>query len=626
MRWKILAGAITAITVVALTAVAVPGVGADPAGVTFSALGQPDTSSHTLGSRCANANARFNQHDFGGGFATDGPTGMALTSTGRLFVLDDGGQRVLSWPNADALTACQAADKVIGAGNLSGPEGVAVGSDGALYVADTLAHVIDIFRPDANGNYPATPNVQLGQLGTSGNAGNQFTYPRGMALDASGRLLVADDYNNRIQIFYPPLTTGQFANDSIGAGNDGGLGNPKDIELVDNQLFVADFDNNRVLRFTGPFDNPATVYTSSATFTGVTNPVNLTVGPDKTLYVTGAGPHPEVDAYAHATTSTGAAAPDSVYTFGGLVSPGPDNAAGEPLDVVATTGGRLLLADYGGYRVLIENPAGGFQLTVTSPPPPNGRIQSGYKYKFTASGGTGALKWAFGGGTLPDGLVITPSGILQGTPTESGQFTFTVTVHDSSKPDLKFGHAQISLTMDPMEISFAPKGKAVNPVQGDPYSGKFANEGGKKPVTFTRAGGTIPPGLTLKPNGVLSGTPSVSGTFTLTVLATDAVGNTAQMPFGFAVTPFQITSSDGFSCTVSKACKYKQTVLGGSGALHWSVQQGALPPGMAVNPKSGLISGTPTATGLFTGVIYVQDSQTTPGPASATHSFSISVQ
>lgn len=622
MRWKILAGVSAAAVAVAVTAVAVPQVGADPAGVTFSVLGQPDTSSHTLASRCANANARFNQHDFGG-FATYGPTGMVLSPTGRLFVLDDGGQRVLSWPNADGLSSCQAADMVIGAGVLDGPEGIALGSDGTLYVADTLAHDIDIFTPDGNGNYPATPSVQLGTPFVSGNAGNQFTYPRGMALDSAGRLLVADDYNNRIQVFYPPFTTGQFANDSIGAGNDGGFGNPKDIELVDNQLFVADFDNNRVLRFTGPFDNPATVYTSSATFTGVINPVNLTVGPDKTLYVTGAGGHPEVDSFAAATTSAGATTPDGVYTFGGLFSPGPDNGAGEPLDVLATAGGRLLVADYGGYRVLIENPATTGGLDVSNPGAPNGRIYVAYKYKFTATGGKGGLQWSVSAGALPPGLKLSAGGVLSGQPTTAGGFSFTVSVHDSTKPAPRTGSADVSIGVQGMLFSFSAKHTAV---QGEKFTGKFVNDGGKKPITYARASGTIPPGLTLKSNGTLSGVPEVGSTFSLSVLATDAAGNTVQLPFVFDVTPFQITSSDVVNCTVGQACSYKQTVLGGFGKLHWSVQAGALPAGVTLNASSGQISGKPTAAGTFTGVIAVTDSQTTPGPATATKAFTVQVQ
>ena len=623
MRWKIFAGLAAATAAVALTSVAVPQVGADPAGVTFSVLGQPDTASSTLASRCANPDARFNRHDFGGGFATDGPTGMVLSPTGRLFVLDDGGQRVLSWPNADALSTCAAADMVIGAGDLNGPEGIALGSDGALYVADTLAHDIDIYRPDGNGNYPATASVRLGTPFVSGAAGNQFQYPRGMALDSAGRLLVADDYNNRIQIFYPPFTTGQFANDSISAGNDGGLGNPKDIELVDNQLFVADFDNNRVLRFTGPFDNPATVYTSTATFTGVTNPVNLTVGPDKTLYVTGAGAHPEVDAYTGATTSGGGTTPDGVYTFGGLVSPGPDNAAGEPLDVLATAGGRLLVADYGGFRVLIENPATAGGLDVSNPGAPNGRIYVGYKYKFAAAGGKGGLKWSLSQGTLPPGLKLSAGGVLSGQPTTVGGFTFILAVHDSTKPTPRTGTATVSIGVQGMLFTFSAKHNAV---QGEKFTGKFENDGGKAPITYSRASGTIPPGLTLKPNGILSGVPEVGATFTLSVLATDAAGNTVQLPFVFDVTPFQITTSDIVGCTVGQACSYKETALGGFGKLHWSVQSGALPPGVSLNASSGVISGKPTAAGTFQGVIAVTDSQTTPGPATATKAFTVHVQ
>jgi mannan endo-1,4-beta-mannosidase len=324
---------------------------------TYSVIGQPSLSGATLGSRCPSANARFNQNAFGGNpangdFATEGPTGIAIGSSGRLYVVDDGGHRVLSWPNADAMTSCQPADQVIGGGDgvMSGPEAITVDGTGKVYVADTLNHTVDIFVPMSSGAYPAHPTYVLGSPGKSGKAMNQLYYPRGLAVDENGRLYVADDDNNRVLIFNPPFSSGMSAADSIGAGADGGFAGPKALAISGDSLFVADYDGNRVLRFTGPFDDPSTTYASTAAFTGVSHPVDIAISPDGSLYVSAQGDggaiSPSVGVFSDAVTGRGNDIPTSTSTFGGHLT-------GVPLGVAVDSSGRVFLSDYEGYRVLV---------------------------------------------------------------------------------------------------------------------------------------------------------------------------------------------------------------------------------------------------------------------------------
>jgi DNA-binding beta-propeller fold protein YncE len=206
-----------------------------------------------------------------GGYDMYGPSGIVIAPSGRLFVTDYGGERVLSWPNADALTKCEPADIVIGAGDLLGPEALALDSSGNLYVADTNDHTVKIFKPNAEGTAYSL-SVTLGTPGTAGDGDNQFDYPRGLAIGPGGTLFVADDYNNRVLMFTAPFSNGESASDSVGAGDDGGFDHPKAVAVWGNSLFVADYDNSRVLRFTGPFDTPDQVYKATATFTGVDSP------------------------------------------------------------------------------------------------------------------------------------------------------------------------------------------------------------------------------------------------------------------------------------------------------------------------------------------------------------------
>jgi hypothetical protein len=61
---------------------------------------------------------------------------------------------------------------------------------------------------------------------------------------------------------------------------------------------------------------------------------------------------------------------------------------------------------------------------------------------------------------------------------------------------------------------------------GTPYSATITTVGGTAPYTYRITSGTVPPGLTLAPDGTLSGTPTAAGTYTFIVQSTDAHGAT----------------------------------------------------------------------------------------------------
>ena len=51
---------------------------------------------------------------------------------------------------------------------------------------------------------------------------------------------------------------------------------------------------------------------------------------------------------------------------------------------------------------------------------------------FTQTGGTAPVSWSLSAGTLPGGMSLSAAGVLAGTPTASGSFTFTATVTDAN--------------------------------------------------------------------------------------------------------------------------------------------------------------------------------------------------
>ena len=73
-------------------------------------------------------------------------------------------------------------------------------------------------------------------------------------------------------------------------------------------------------------------------------------------------------------------------------------------------------------------------VTITSASPPDGLWGSAYNQTLTSSGGAAPLSWSIISGSLPPPLTLSATGIITGTPTGTGMFTFTVQLSDGSSP------------------------------------------------------------------------------------------------------------------------------------------------------------------------------------------------
>jgi sugar lactone lactonase YvrE len=204
-----------------------------------------------------------------------------------VYVADVLNNRVLGYPSLSALANGAAAAIVIGqpdfftttpntygrsAQSLANPEGVAVDSTGNLWVADSNNNrVLEYSKPFSQTITAGfTADTVLGQgddftstgCNTNGGPGSSnFCTPEGIAFDASNHLWVADTFNSRILEFNTPLIS-DAADFVIGQPNfvsntcnNGGVGTTSLCHATDvavdsnNNVYVADFDNARVLEY-----------------------------------------------------------------------------------------------------------------------------------------------------------------------------------------------------------------------------------------------------------------------------------------------------------------------------------------------------------------------------------------
>ncbi|PYP89366.1 MAG: hypothetical protein DMF61_03920 [Blastocatellia bacterium AA13] len=162
-----------------------------------------------------------------------------------------------------------------------------------------------------------------------------------------------------------------------------------------------------------------------------------------------------------------------------------------------------------------------------------------------------------------------------------------------------------------------------NGVVGTPYNQAVSGVGGTGPYTFTVSSGALPGGLTLNATtGVISGTPTAAGAFNFTITAIDANGCPGSRPYSIVITgapqcPVIMVNPATLPPGIIGS-SYSQTVsaVGGTAPYTFAISTGGLPPGLSItaaNAGTVVVSGTPTASGLFSFTITATDANGCPG-------------
>lgn len=247
------------------------------------------------------------------------------------------------------------------------------------------------------------------------------------------------------------------------------------------------------------------------------------------------------------------------------------------------------------------------QWGITTTSLPNGTQGTGYSQTLSASLGPIPYRWSVDSGTLPAGLTLNPNtGVISGTPAAMGTSTFKLLAVDASNEPAS---RNFSITIDPPPLSIATV-SLPSAMQGSAYSASLTATGGTTPYTWSIASGSLPSGLSLAGStGVISGIPTAVGTSSFTVQVSDANLQTATKALSITVNPPPpaITIASLPNGTQNTAYSTTLTASGGTTPYTWTLVSGSLPVGLTLAASTGVISGTPTATGTSNFTVQVSD-------------------
>jgi hypothetical protein len=277
----------------------------------------------------------------------------------------------------------------------------------------------------------------------------------------------------------------------------------------------------------------------------------------------------------------------------------------------------LNLSDIQDLSITITEPTPPPSPSITTTSLPAGTVGQPYNQTLQAAGGTGGLTWSIVAGNLPTGLSLNQTtGVISGTPlVPDGTSSFTVRVSDAAgQDDTQALSITINLANPPIITTTTLPGGTV----GQPYSQTLQTTGGIGLLSWSLSGGSLPAMLSLSPNGVISGTPTNTGTASFTVRVTDSLNQSDTQFLSITVSAaLAITTNQLSDAKIGDS--YRRTVnrSGGVAPFNWSVTP-ALPDGLSLDTSTGEIAGTPAAgtDGTYDLTFTVRDSST-PTPQTA---------
>lgn len=337
---------------------------------------------------------------------------------------------------------------------------------------------------------------------------------------------------------------------------------------------------------------------------------NGTVGVfyDQTITASGG-----VEPYSFAVTS-GSLPPGLVLSFNGDsaladLSGTPTTAGTFAFTITATDSDNCSGSQ--AYTVTITCPT----ITVSPTTLSDGAVGASYNQTLTASGGTAPYVFAVTSGSLPPGLTLSTGGVLSGSPTAGGSFSFTVTATDQNQCA---GSRSYTVSIAGCGTITVGPSALFEGFVGVEYRRTLSGSGGTAPYSFSVTSGSLPPGLSFS-GGAISGIPTATGRYTFEVQAVDSDGCSGSRTYTLTISCRPVTFSPPILPPASQGVAYNQTitVLGSPGPYTFSVTAGSLPSGLTLLP-SGAFSGAPAGLGTFAFTVTATDATGCPAVQSYT--------
>jgi Autotransporter beta-domain/Bacterial Ig-like domain (group 3)/Putative Ig domain/IPT/TIG domain len=283
--------------------------------------------------------------------------------------------------------------------------------------------------------------------------------------------------------------------------------------------------------------------------------------------------------------------------------------------------------------------------TFVFPPPVAGPKNATASYNSGGSTSTAIdLSTVISGGPAT-GVTVTAAASHGSTTVSGTTVTYTPTTgyygtdsfsYTASGPGGTSSAAMVTITVSPPVIAVSPASPPAGKI-GVAYSQTLTASGGNGPYAFTSvASGALPPGLSLSNAGVISGTPTATGTFNFTVSGTDsssaspAAFTSASISIAINLPTLGLTPAPGTALAGVAETAYSQAFAASGGTAPYSyaalvINSGALPAGLSFSTSTGILSGKPTATGTVNFTVAVTDSSTGTGPFTVSGTYTLVV-
>jgi hypothetical protein len=422
------------------------------------------------------------------GYGTEQPAGLALDSSGDVFVADYSDNRVVE------VRADGNGTVTVPFSGLSDPRSVAVDPAGDVFVAGYGdSGVLEL--PAGSAQQVTVPFTGLGS-------------PIAVATDAAGDLFAHGSGNSGV-LEMPAGSTQQVAIPLTG--------------ISGFQTMATDAAGDLYVLGAGTAAKVTEVSGYTAATTSVTAPATAVAGQPYTVDVKVAAANGALAPGGQVTVTDGGAQACTATLSPEAGTPGTATGSCQLTD---TLGNYTLTADYAGNGAFAGSSATGGSIDVApqltaDDTLPGASAGVPFTADLTPEGGIAPYTWSVAdGSSLPAGLSLSPDGTLSGTPQAAGTYPFTIQVTDAGDP------AQIATEQLTLQVSAPPVAVTTQALPGAvasiAYSQQLSADGGVAPYTWSLASGSLPAGLTLSANGIIAGTPKTTGTSTFTVQAADA--------------------------------------------------------------------------------------------------------